>query len=113
MIIARQHPTHPLRGLGAALGAARRGRGCCDGGSEQDDCCSTLRGALGATRSIRYADCCSPGNPCCDDVFGSRMLRGPLDVFESPLWTHRKWIVLGGVALIGLSLMAGGAALLR
>jgi hypothetical protein len=41
------------------------------------------------------------------------MLRGPLDVFESPLWTHRKWIVLGGVALIGLSLMAGGAALLR
>lgn len=62
-------------------------RGCCDGGNIPDDCCNA--------RS------------------GMQALQGPFDVFDSPVWTHRKWIVLGGVGLLGLAVLAGAGALLR
>lgn len=34
-------------------------------------------------------------------------------VFDSWAWTNRKWLVIGGVGLIGAALLAGAGALLR
>lgn len=66
------------------------------------------------------ANCCEncacgsacPG--CPDPGYSSfRGLGSPLDLFDSPVWKYRKWIVLGGVGLLGLSILAGAGALLR
>lgn len=78
---------HALSGFGAIRRPSMNNRGCCDGGNIPDDCCS------GFTMT--------------------RGLRDPLDLFTSPVWTHRKWLVLGGVALLGLAFLGGAGALLR
>lgn len=36
-----------------------------------------------------------------------------LGFFESPLWMYRKWIVLGGVGLLGLGILGLAGALLK
>lgn len=113
MIIAKpylnfQHPGSPPS---AFLGALP-GRGAFPGGQPAP----RFRRARRAGEPHCCEDCvCGSACPGCPDpgVYNAGGFRGPLDVFESPLWTHRKWLVLGGVALIGLSLLAGGAALLR
>lgn len=39
-------------------------------------------------------------------------LRG-IDLFDSWAWNNRKWLVLGGGALLGLALLSGVTAILR
>lgn len=69
---------------------------------------------LGRARSncCDSCTCTHGGDPCCQSV-NRHMLRGPLDLFESPLWTHRKWLIVGGVALLGLAVLGGATAILR
>lgn len=68
-------------------------------------------------------DCSCPGCPsgfCPSSAVrryqSATAMRGfgsPLDFFESPAWAHRKWIVIGGVALLGLAALGGITAILR
>jgi hypothetical protein len=84
-------------GLGAMMSMGQRpsnARGCCDGGVEPDACC----GAIAARRFARFH---SPG------------MHGVLDFVDNPLFRYRKWIVLGGVALVGLAILGGAGALLK
>ena len=94
MIIAKQFPTHPLSGFsGLGVNIARQFP------------TRPLSGLGFRARDLRRRSF--------QPIIDLRALRGPLDIFESPVWEYRKWIVVGGVALIGLSLLAGGAALLK
>ncbi len=38
---------------------------------------------------------------------------GAMELFESPLWRNRKWLVLGGIGLLGLAGLAIAGAVLR
>lgn len=38
---------------------------------------------------------------------------GALGLFDSWAWTHRKWLVIGGLGLIGLGLLSSVGAILR
>jgi hypothetical protein len=64
-------------------------------------------GALVTRASARprqiYADCCSPGNPCCDDNGirrGVRGLSGDLSGVLTPFLAN-PWLALGGLILGG------------
>jgi hypothetical protein len=77
-------------GLGAMHFGSRRGTsvGCCDGGNTPDACCGGYQ-----------ARAMTLGN-----VF---------DFVDSPIFKYRKWIVLGGLGLVGFALLGGAGALLR
>lgn len=70
-------------------------RGCCDGGTAPDDCCNAgrARSYIAPTRSLM-----GPG-------LGS--------MFDSWAWNNRKWIVLGGIGLLGAAALLGAGALLK
>ena len=38
---------------------------------------------------------------------------GALDIFDSWAWRNRKWLVLGGLGLVGLGVLSGVGAILR
>lgn len=38
---------------------------------------------------------------------------GAIDMFDSWAWRNRKWLILGGVGLLGLGVLSGVGALLR
>lgn len=78
-------------GLGAMhFGARPRSGtvGCCDGGYAPDACCGGYQ-----QRAMT--------------------LGGVFDFVDSPIFKYRKWIVLGGLGLIGFALLGGAGALLR
>jgi len=65
------------------------------------------------------APCC-PGLPCTSltglGITKARWIDPPHGLgfgFDSWAWTNRKWLVIGGVALLGLAVLGGAGALLR
>jgi hypothetical protein len=80
----------------AGFGRAARGGDCCD--------------------SCTCPGCCPlPGRSAMSMVYGRshNSLRGLGIVFDSWAWDNRKWLVLGGVALLGLAALGGVTAILR